>query len=49
MPRHNGSTRRKEHRRKHASHRMHRRPRLARIKARAGRLKTPTAWGRWAV
>lgn len=59
MPRHSGSTRRTEHRNKRLGHRMHRRPRLVRVKARTGRLRTPVGWspsmrwddalGRWVI
>lgn len=50
MPRHDGNTR-KSTRRKNAGHRIHRRSRLARIKASIGRGRgsKATAWGRAAV
>jgi len=44
MPRHGGSVR--VQRNKHQGHRMHRRGRLARLKAKAGRGRKGTAWGR---
>lgn len=44
MPR-QGNTRR-VHRNKHQGHRMHRKTRLARFKAKAGRGRKATAWGR---
>lgn len=47
MPRH-GNTR-KSSQRKHAGHRMHRKTRLARLKANVGRGRTGMAWGRGAV
>lgn len=44
MPRH-GNTRRSG-RRKNQGHRMHRKTRLARLKASIGRGRTGTPWGR---
>ena len=45
MPRHGGSTRRTQ-RNKHQGHKMHRRGRVARLLAKAGRGRKATAWGR---
>lgn len=48
MPRRGGHSQRSD-RRKHAGHRMHRKTKLARIKARAGKGRGRSPWGRGVV
>lgn len=48
MPRHGGATRHTQ-RRKHAGHRMHRKTKLARIKARLSKGRDRSPWRRGVV
>lgn len=48
MPRRGGQMQRKR-RNRNQGHRMHRRPRLARILANRGRGRGGASWGRWAI